>query len=43
MLLEKLFVKFQLLRNPHFSYAYNLFAECYIYDFDFEEGKLCLM
>lgn len=34
--------------NKHFpdykiSYAYNLFFECYFYNFDFEEGELCLM
>lgn len=24
------------------TYKYNNFCDCYFYNFDFEEGKLCL-
>lgn len=33
--------------NKHFkkkiTYAYSYFFDCNFYNFDFEEGKLCLM
>lgn len=39
---ERLLFKLHVFRNSRFTYAYSLFFDCVFYDFDFEEGDLCL-
>lgn len=31
------------LKDYRITFAYNMFFECYFFNFDFEEGNLCLM